>query len=166
MTLDEAIKHCLEVAEKNDGEAEVYGLLAKNHNNPYEKLTASRFHADCAECAADHRQLAEWLTELKELRNSIGAVKLKDMKEAVGLLQELNAENDQLTSQLAEAKRLLKLAIEDFKAVNSNMLTCRYCKHYDAGIDDCGLSDDDSVCEDICGWRYADEVKKLINDEK
>ena len=68
MTLDEAIKHCLEVAEKNDGEAEVYGLLAKNHNNPYEKLTASKFYADCAECSTEHRQLAEWLQELKAYR--------------------------------------------------------------------------------------------------
>lgn len=74
LTLDEAIKHCIEVAEKNDGEAEVYDLLAKNHNNTYEKLTASRFYTDCAECAADHRQLAEWLTELKELRRLVDLV--------------------------------------------------------------------------------------------
>lgn len=73
MKLEEAIKHCLEVAEKNDGEAEVYDLLAKNHNNPYEKLTASRFYADCAECAADHRQLAEWLRELKEAKRLLKA---------------------------------------------------------------------------------------------
>lgn len=71
-----------------------------------------------------------------------------------------------IAKKFDKAKELLKLAVEDFKAVNSNMLTCRYCKHYDAGIDDCGLSDDDSACEDICGWRYADEVRKLINDEK
>ena len=159
MTLDEAIAHYLEVAEQNETQADKIG-------RQFIGSAMDKRATDCRECAAEQRQLAEWLTELKELRNSLGAVKLKDMKEAVGLLQELNAENDQLTSQLAEAKRLLKLAIEDFKAVNSNMLTCRYCKHYDAGIDDCGLSDDDSACEDICGWRYTDEVKKLINDEK
>ena len=73
MELDEAIKHCLEVAEKNDGEAEVYDFLAKNHNNTYEKLTALRFYTDCAECAADHRQLAEWLTELKEAKRLLKA---------------------------------------------------------------------------------------------
>lgn len=43
MTIDEAIKHCEEVAEKMN---------------------------DC-ECAEDHRQLAEWLTELKESRKLI-----------------------------------------------------------------------------------------------
>ena len=71
-----------------------------------------------------------------------------------------------IAEKFDKAKELLKLAVEDFKAVNSNTLICRYCKHYDAEIDDCGLSDDDSVCEDICDWRYADKVRKLINDEK
>ena len=68
MTLDEAIKHCKEVAEKNENDVEVYDVLAKNHKNTYSKLTATKYATDCAECAADHRQLAEWLTELKDLR--------------------------------------------------------------------------------------------------
>lgn len=42
MTLDEAIAHALEVAATNT----------------------------CKECAEDHRQLAEWLQELKERRNN------------------------------------------------------------------------------------------------
>ena len=40
MTLDEAITHCTEVAEQNEDES-------------------------CKECAKEHRQLAEWLKELK-----------------------------------------------------------------------------------------------------
>jgi hypothetical protein len=39
MTLDEAIKHCNEVAESN-----------------------------CDDCGAEHKQLAEWLIELKEIK--------------------------------------------------------------------------------------------------
>ena len=100
MTINEAIKHCLEVAEKNDGEAEVYDLLAKNHNNTYEKLTASRFYEDCAECAADHRQLAEWLTELKDLK--------AEQNDQYVFIHEL-------MSELKEAKQLLKAAMEDMK---------------------------------------------------
>lgn len=69
MTLDEAIKHCLEVAEQNDTQAEKW---QEEGGEEWGKTTA------CRECAADHRQLAEWLTELKE------------------------------------AKRLLKLAVEDY----------------------------------------------------
>lgn len=57
MTLEEAIKHCLEVAEEQEKDAEYH---REWHENYYEK--------DCRECAAYHRQLAEWLTELKEAR--------------------------------------------------------------------------------------------------
>lgn len=144
LTLDEAIKHCLEVAEDNEAKAQKIGYQ-------FLGTTKDREATECRECAADHRQLAEWLTELKEARAA---------------LNDCGVEIEMLLNELREAKRLLRLAVEDFKAVNSNMLTCRYCKHYDAGIDDCGLSDDDSACEDICGWRYADEAQKLLNDKK
>lgn len=53
MTLDEAIKHCLEVAEKNEC-----------------KMTSDDGCTDVSmkRCAAEHRQLAEWLKELKEAK--------------------------------------------------------------------------------------------------
>ena len=73
MTIDEAIKHCEEVAEKKDGDAEVYRLLSKNHSNTYEKLTAATAETECAECAADHRQLAAWLRELVEAKRLLKA---------------------------------------------------------------------------------------------
>lgn len=60
MTIDEAIKHCLEVAEQKERDsAELIDIL--------DELDVDA----CEECAADHRQLAEWLTELKELREKI-----------------------------------------------------------------------------------------------
>jgi hypothetical protein len=68
LDIDTAIKHCLEVAEENDLAAETYELLAENNHNVYERLTAETNSSRCAECAADHRQLAEWLKELKEWR--------------------------------------------------------------------------------------------------
>lgn len=134
LDIDTAIKHCIEVAEKNDGEAEVYDLLAKNHNNTYEKLTASRFHSDCAECAADHRQLAEWLTELKE------------------------------------AKRLLKAAVEDNKRVLRENFgdICQFCKHYSNSEAQCCKphNGSGSWCCENAEWRYADEALKLIGGEE
>ena len=54
MTIDEAIKHCEKVAEEKE-------------DNARWELT-STWKDECRECAADHRQLAEWLTELKERR--------------------------------------------------------------------------------------------------
>lgn len=57
MTLDEAIAHCREEAEK----------LRKDS---VKRLQVGLLHAanDCEECAAEHEQLAEWLTELKQRR--------------------------------------------------------------------------------------------------
>lgn len=53
-SLDEAIKHCEEVAEKYCEKVE-------------EGLTADDF---CDSCASEHRQLAEWLKELKTYREA------------------------------------------------------------------------------------------------
>jgi len=60
MTLDEAIKHAEEVAEEKEAQAweaqlqEEYGTIKS-----------------CKECAEEHRQLAEWLRELKQLKEQI-----------------------------------------------------------------------------------------------
>ena len=68
LDIDTVIKHCLEVTEENDLAAGTYELLAENNHNLYEKLTAETNSSRCAECAADYRQLAEWLQELKAYR--------------------------------------------------------------------------------------------------
>ena len=64
MTLDEAIKHCLERAEENDNCADKCEAVYGEGNGIIEA---------CRECAADHRQLAEWLTELKEAKRILKA---------------------------------------------------------------------------------------------
>lgn len=66
LTLDEAIKHCEEVANQKEISAITYKNCKEFKANIYEKLTAEIAENDCTECAADHRQLAKWLTELKE----------------------------------------------------------------------------------------------------
>ena len=53
MTLDEAIRHCLEQAHIMQDKAD--------------KVDGDESR-QCMECAADHIQLAEWLVELKDLR--------------------------------------------------------------------------------------------------
>lgn len=59
LTLDDAIKHCFEVAEQNETQADKW---QEEGGEQWGKTTA------CRECAADHRQLAEWLTELRAYR--------------------------------------------------------------------------------------------------
>lgn len=66
MTLEEAIAHCLEVAEKNETQADKIGRQLIG-------TAKDREATDCRECAADHRQLAEWLTELKEAKRLLKA---------------------------------------------------------------------------------------------
>ena len=55
--LDEAIKHCEEVAEEKEKQASWFWVKEGNPN-----------YESCEECAKEHRQLAEWLRELKKLR--------------------------------------------------------------------------------------------------
>lgn len=57
MTLDEAIAHCNKVAETQEWMAGTY-----DDDSMGKKL--------CKECASEHRQLAEWLRELKALNEN------------------------------------------------------------------------------------------------
>lgn len=66
MTLDEAIKHCLEVAEQNETQTEKIG-------RQFIGSAMDKRATDCRECAAEHRQLAEWLKELKEAKRLLKA---------------------------------------------------------------------------------------------
>jgi hypothetical protein len=94
MTIDEEIKHQEEISDR-------YARMSEYEENNGNDGIAK----DCAQCAADHRQLAEWLTELKELRGLVAAsnVLAKDVLAV-----------DTLCKQILEYKRLLKLAVEDF----------------------------------------------------
>ena len=62
MSIDEAIVHAREVAERN----------RKQYKNCPSDRTDIR-HQTCEECAEEHEQLAEWLEELKTYRE-IGTV--------------------------------------------------------------------------------------------
>lgn len=57
LTLDEAIKHCEEKAREL-------------REQPFKIKMDIEDIADCEECAEEHEQLAEWLTELKERREA------------------------------------------------------------------------------------------------
>lgn len=83
LTLDEAIKHCLEVAGEQQMRADIEEMIG----------VLDRWDVEsCKECAADHRQLAEWLMELKDLR--------AEQNDQYVFIHEL-------MSELKEAKRLL-----------------------------------------------------------
>ena len=145
LTLDDAIKHCLEVAEQNDTQAEKW---QKEGGEQWGKTTV------CRECAADHRQLAEWLMELKDLR--------AEQNDQYTFIREL-------MDELKEAKWLLKAAVED----NKNVLTenfgdiCQFCKHGSNPTAQCCKphNGSGSWCCENAEWRYADEALALIGEE-
>jgi len=144
MTIDEAISHCLEVAEQNEISAITYKNCKEIKTNMYEKLTAEKAENDCCECAADHRQLAEWLMEVKDLR--------EENKFLISEFDRLIKKNEE---QIAEYKRLLKLAVEDLEKI--------------AAIDECTYPYCDSRCPFECmgqceekHWKHTDEALKLI----
>ena len=66
MTLEEAIRHCEKKAQDNLDEAFILSKKRDdgNEGDAYynEEISA------CVECAFEHKQLAEWLTELKARR--------------------------------------------------------------------------------------------------
>ena len=92
MTLDEAIKHAKEVAEEQEKAAKEW------HENQVRKCELISFAAmdythenECKECASEHRQLAEWLKELKQLREQtkwiLCSEKMPEEKEWIGTKQ-------------------------------------------------------------------------------
>ena len=143
MTLDEAIKHCLEVAEQNETQADKIG-------RQFIGSAMDKRATDCRECAADHRQLAEWLTELKQWRRVYGVCPSYEM-----CIPECK---EGYNAQIAEYKRLLKSAtnvLKRFKPCDGDY-DCSECIHQRRNCD----------YDDRFKWRYADEALKLLNDEK
>lgn len=84
MTLDEAIKHCEEVAEelRNVDMGELDALYCGDT----ECIEARK--NDCIECANEHKQLAEWLIELKQFKEQESCEDVVSREEAIRVLKE------------------------------------------------------------------------------
>ena len=78
MTLEEAIKHYEKLAEA--GERDAQRWVTDGWQSSFKSLTPEReaqylserkrLYNQCLKCAKEHRQLAEWLKELKVVRES------------------------------------------------------------------------------------------------
>lgn len=94
MSLDEAIKHCEEVAEAEEQKLKDW----KGDYSHLQKIDS------CKECASDHRQLAEWLKELKEYRDDCDyktlKIKLENAEDIIrGLQEDLRDARDELNGR-------------------------------------------------------------------
>lgn len=125
MTLEEAIEYYINVATQRAVADEGMGVNDKWHETKFMTKKESE------QIIADNRQLAEWLTELKELRS---------------------LKTDYVFFN-AEAKKLLRTAIEDFSNMYDHIFDC------DGKCDTCPLHGERDYC---LKWRYADEALKLI----
>lgn len=151
MTLDETIKEFTDWAKDNRKEQNFWAA-ERDENDETNPLS----YADCEGLARDaetraeyHEQLAEWLTDYKELKNSIGAVKLSNMKEALELIREYKSENIAQKKMIAEYKRLLKLAVEQMAEVGD---VCDCIHSQNCPLDECGK------------FTFHDEIMKFINN--
>ena len=155
MTLDETIKEFTDWAKGNRKEQNFWAA-ERDENDETNPLS----YADCEGLARDaetrvgyHEQLAEWLTELKDLREE-NKVLTRDCLRLI----KANGKLRKKLGQIAKYKRLLKAAVEDLKFESQ----CRNCKYQQTGLD--------NICYGCRGdkyeWRYADEALKLLNDEK
>lgn len=145
MTIDEAIEERLKVIKVQEK------LYEESYSDESKEIIKSATDND--------RQLVEWLTDYKELKNSIGAVKLELLKEAQAELEKRGNMLHDAIAELEEAKRLLKAAIEDFNSIGivlegNDILCMKYiaCK---------GCPFDGENCNK---WRYADIALKLIGE--
>lgn len=138
MDINEAIQHCLDVAEQQGKglyDAIAFGGISQQEAN------------DCEQCIDDHKQLAQWLMELKDLRG---------------------AQNDQyvfiheLMNELKEAKSLLKLAMEDIYKARQGF-GCSICDMPKDSIDRCDVDNVSKDCKFV--WKYTNEAKKLLGEE-
>ena len=68
ISLDKAIKHAEDVAMQKEDDAVIYSNFKNHRKNLYEKKLAENAEKECRQCAEDYKQFAEWLKELKQLR--------------------------------------------------------------------------------------------------
>ena len=68
MTLEEAIKHCEEVANDQEHDAETWEMSSKYWGD--DKQSALDNADECKKCAEEHRQLADWLKLLQRILDS------------------------------------------------------------------------------------------------
>ena len=112
MTLDEAIKHAEEVADVCESEASKYDMT-----DAYENYVACQD----GKCAKEHRQLAEWLKELKQLRKQEKTGLWIDHSHEGYVVNVLREDKDLICKELA---KLLKLTRNqsDLKALRYEIL--------------------------------------------
>ena len=118
MTIEEAIKHCREVAQqsrrigKRLSESGVAAMVKEG--------------ADCEECANEHEQLAKWLEELQEKRCKV-IVQANRIKDLEGELQEERAKRAEAYEKLYAAYAKIDELILEKEEQETKPRACTTC---------------------------------------
>lgn len=150
MTLEEAIKHCNEVAEKNEKK----GKMIQNNFSKLRREQKQEIDS-CLECASEHRRLAKWLLELKNYQRGIERIKeLRDGFNQIPLSLEASVLESALELLGEEGRKALEQQprprgkwihwTDDYK----DYVTCSCCEYGEEG--EVLLSDKTPFCP-ICG---------------
>lgn len=138
MTLDEAIKHCEEVAEELRNVD--MGELDTLYCGDTECIEARK--NDCIECASEHKQLAEWLKELKQLREQTRwtpcSERLPEENEYVGDVCKYDLIQDEYGDMcVAHLSSVGWIPINSLKAISDEVIAWRPLpKPYKAKMED------------------------------
>ena len=115
--IDEAIKHCLEKAEELKRQYDFY-----DHWDDEEKIRAE----ECLECANDHLQLAQWLTELKNYQDPNRTCSNCKYNSQCGPDYERYAQTTEGTLYKHKVSGVLKIVIKHPKCKNCSATVLRH----------------------------------------
>lgn len=155
MTLDEAIKHAEEVAEENYNNAVC--ILDKSKSNI--SNIALEKAMKCKRCASEHRQLAEWLKELKLLReqkceNAISRQAVLDLVNADWKYEGLEEPINSLPPVTLQPKTGHWIKVHPLQADDPGAYMCSCCK-----VGDWNLKGTEKFCPN-CGAEMTEEDKE------
>ena len=124
MTIDEAIRHCGEVAEEQE---KLYRICPASESEMYHcngtkdcRVLKNGKNKGCQKCAEEHRQLAEWLEELKDYRDKNKMVVRVDV-------ENMDSIKDKIEELSKYAERQYNKAVDDFaKAITARLTDAIY----------------------------------------
>ena len=184
MILDEAIKHAEEVADKKEQEKQKWERWLEHDSD--NRAVAEK--ESCELCAKEHRQLAEWLKELKQLRERQSCEEAISRQAALASIKNLYPDMPIVDIMGARRKWLEKYApyfecenaIEQLPSVSSQKPKTGHWIAKRIGIidrelycDQCGeeaLADYPSRCCSNCGAKMIGDIKDIepqeVSDKK
>ena len=103
MTLDEVIKYCEEVAEKERSRAHIHEdmmALKRNIKHYVEAECHEALMNEHIKCADEHKQLAEWLTDYKRLKEQEPCEDAISRAEALKMIDDISIPEDMSTFEI------------------------------------------------------------------